>query len=222
MSLGDAYEHLHLSDESGKVIPKAFLKIDQELWDSSRRRFTLLLDPGRIKRGLRSNLEDGPPLKEGKRYRLVIDKGWRDGNGNQLREGFEKLFRVVDDDRTRPSFQSWKIFAPDAETVDPLRLAIDEPLDHLLLEQMIEVIDANGDRQDGQIEIEKYETEWRFKPRDPWRVGNYCVRVDPRIEDLAGNNLRRPFDIDLKERSSRMPTDGHINLCFRVVGKANR
>ena len=62
MSTGDAYQHIRLLDETGREVPRAFLQTAHELWDERRQRFTLILDPGRIKRGLRANLEDGAPL----------------------------------------------------------------------------------------------------------------------------------------------------------------
>ena len=71
MSFGDAYRHIRLLDEAGREVPRAFLQTAHELWDARRQRFTLILDPGRIKRGLRSNVEVGAPLREGGRYRLV-------------------------------------------------------------------------------------------------------------------------------------------------------
>src|SRR6185436_15583273 len=52
MSFGDAYRHIRLLDEEGRDVPRAFLQTAHELWDARRQRFTLILDPGRIKRGL--------------------------------------------------------------------------------------------------------------------------------------------------------------------------
>ena len=82
----------------------AFLALDQELWDPVRRRITLLFDPGRVKRGVRTNLESGAPLVAGRRYRLVIDdalagrqrRGAGVGRGAGVRRGIEA-------DRRRPT-----------------------------------------------------------------------------------------------------------------------
>jgi hypothetical protein len=193
--------------------------IDQELWDSTRQRFTLLLDPGRIKRGLRSNLKDGPPLREGRSFRLVVDGGWRDGHGNLLGMDFEKQFTVMDADRTSPNYRSWKITVPSGGSLEPLKLIFDEPLDRALLEQMIEVDHAGGRRLEGRIEIGGNETEWHFIPKTPWSVGRYCVRVDGKIEDRAGNNLKHLFDVDLNEKRSRRLSPDEVKLQFEVVGK---
>ena len=38
---------------SGQAVADPFLELDEELWSTDGRRFTLLFDPGRIKRGLK-------------------------------------------------------------------------------------------------------------------------------------------------------------------------
>ena len=60
-----------LRADSGQPLQGVFLTMDPELWDPERRRLTLLLDPGRIKRGLVPNLEAGYPLNEGNPDHLV-------------------------------------------------------------------------------------------------------------------------------------------------------
>ena len=52
MSRGEVYQHLQLLDQDGKPIVLPFLEIGEELWDTTGQRLTLLIDPGRIKRGL--------------------------------------------------------------------------------------------------------------------------------------------------------------------------
>ena len=65
MDEGIAARHIHLEDADGRDIPHALLAMPPELWDRPRRRLTLLLEPGRIKRGLVPNTElgatPGPP-----------------------------------------------------------------------------------------------------------------------------------------------------------------
>jgi hypothetical protein len=211
MSFGDAYRHIRLLDEDGREVQRAFLQTAHELWDADRQRFTLILDPGRIKRGLRSNVEDGAPLRAGRRYRLVIDADWRDGEGLVLREPFEKSFRVVDADRVAPDSRAWRLTAPAADTTDPVQLTMNEPLDRALLEEMIVVLDAGGRRVEGGIEIGAGETEWRFRPRVGWGEGPYVVHVSAKIEDRAGNNLQRLFD-DEVGRVGNAPSS--IELAF--------
>lgn len=198
MSVGEAYERVHLFDEKGRPVARPFLQVDQELWDPDRRRFTLLFDPGRVKRGLRSNLEDGAPLVEGRRYRLSIDQEWIDGRGRPLERAAEKWFFVTAADRKTPSHSRWRIEPPSTDSSDPLSLRFDEALDQASLEEMITVLDSNENRIPGRIEILDGETQWRFHAEKPWRSGEYSLLIDRRLEDRAGNNLDRVFDMDLK------------------------
>ena len=65
MSEGHARESVRLIDtDTGQLLPDALLPMDPELWDRSRTRLTLLLDPGRIERGLVPHTETGYPLTE--------------------------------------------------------------------------------------------------------------------------------------------------------------
>jgi hypothetical protein len=217
MSFGDAYRHIHLLDGDGREVPRAFLQTAHELWDARRQRFTLILDPGRIKRGLRSNVEDGAPIRAGSAYRLVIAADWRDGEGKPLREPFEKPFRVIAADRTAPDSGRWHLNAPAIGTTEPLELAMNETLDRALLEDMLVVLDGRGEPVEGQITITAAETRWAFRPHQPWRRGGYAVRVSTKLEDLAGNNLQRLFDEDVSNPPERSTPKDWIDLPFTIA-----
>jgi hypothetical protein len=49
----------------------------------------------------------------------------------------------------------------------------------------------------GAIEVGDGETRWGFRPAEPWRSGTFQVVVDTTLEDLAGNNIARPFEVDV-------------------------
>jgi hypothetical protein len=36
-----------------------------------------------------------------------------------------------------------------------------------------------------------------FVPGEPWKAGPYHLVVQNTIEDLAGNNIGKPFEVDL-------------------------
>jgi hypothetical protein len=55
-----------------------------ELWDRSMQHLTILVDPGRLKRGVGPNRELGPPLKVGDEYALVAGSGLVDLSGEPL------------------------------------------------------------------------------------------------------------------------------------------
>lgn len=220
MSVGEAFQHLHLRDNNGRAVPRAFLRLDQELWDATRQRFTLLFDPGRVKRGLRSNLEDGAPLQPGRRYQLVIDADWRDGAGQPLRAGFEKAFTVGAPDRTSPVYTAWQVSTPAAGTTEPLCITFDEPLDHALLEEFLTVFEGQGQRLGGTTEIGLGERQWLFRPAQSWRAGPHEVRVNPKLEDRAGNNLLRLFDAEVQSPSRTTTQLAQISLPFVIRSRS--
>jgi hypothetical protein len=223
MSIGSAYDHIHLFDERGRELSKAFLRLQQELWDESHERLTVWFDPGRIKRGLRPNEEMGAPLVEGRSYRLVIDNSWLDAEGNAMAESFEKKFTVTRADREAPDPGKWQVIAPHIGTSEPVRVIFPEPLDRALLESKLDLLDYHGTRLEGAVEIIDGEREWHFTPSNVWTEGRYLIEIDTMLEDRAGNNLRRAFDIDLK-KSSPVSSEvaGRILLRFETLAGANR
>ncbi|MGL5095416.1 MAG: hypothetical protein ACRDD1_07500, partial [Planctomycetia bacterium] len=62
MMRGEAYRRVLLLDGYGKIVADPFLELGEELWDPSGKRLTLLLDPGRVKRGLKPREDVGPVL----------------------------------------------------------------------------------------------------------------------------------------------------------------
>ncbi len=54
-----------LLNEKGRKLDVPFLEVGEELWDPTGTRLTLLLDPGRIKRGLKPREDLGPILEAG-------------------------------------------------------------------------------------------------------------------------------------------------------------
>jgi hypothetical protein len=197
MSDGEAERRIHLLDANGREVAAAFLHVDEELWNESRTRLTVLFDPGRIKRGLRSNVEDGAPLAGGRTFRVVIDQDWRDGQGRPLVEGATKTLQIVDADRTSPDSRQWDVEAPVVGTTRPLTVRFDEPLDRALVERWITVTDAAGNAVAGKTTIGERESTWSFVPARAWTAEGYQVMVDPRIEDLAGNTPAFLFDAEM-------------------------
>ncbi|MCH8268198.1 MAG: hypothetical protein IH846_11825 [Acidobacteria bacterium] len=203
MSRGEAWKRIHLLDETGSPVELPFVEIDQELWSPENRRLTVLFDPGRIKRGLLPHEEVGPPLIEGRQYTLVIDSDWRDARGVPLKEGFRKQFRVAPSDRVPPDVSNWRLIVPEAHTADAVVVRFPEPLDWALLQRVFDISGPAGPVA-GSVAVERDETEWRFIPAEPWRPGEYQLLVDTVLEDLAGNHIGRPFDVDLNEFNQGM------------------
>jgi len=216
MSGGDIYEHIHLRDEAGKEVELPFLEIHEELWDPGMTRLTLLMDPGRIKRGVRPLEEIGPALREGKRYTLVIDREWRDAAGAPLKEGFGKEFKVGPPDREAVDPAKWKVRPGAAGTRGPMAVEFEKPMDHALAERVISVRNAAGMAVAGVARLGDQERLWKFTPAGPWEAGRYEVVVEATIEDLAGNNIGKPFEVDLFEGVERHVTAPTVKLPFEV------
>ena len=195
MRPGSAYDYVQLVDEAGRPVANAFLRVDEELWDAERRRITLFFDPGRIKRGVRANVELGAPLVEGRRYRLVIDPAWPDARGAGLASGFEKEFDVGPADRESPDPSRWRVSGPAAGTRQALRVEFGEPLDHALIGRMLGV-ERGGRVLRGAGAAAAGDSAWVFTPVSLWESGSYALRLSVRLEDVAGNSVARVFDAD--------------------------
>jgi hypothetical protein len=216
MSRGEAYRHIQLLDAKGKPVSAPFLELDEELWDADGKRFTLFFDPGRIKRGLKPREDVGPSLEEGKTYTLVIDQKWADAEGNPLKESYRKKFSVGPPDDQPPDPKKWKIAAPMAGKSEPLVVHLLKPLDHALLHRLLWVIDADGKKVPGKVAVSDEETLWQFTPERPWRAGDYHLVIDTLLEDLAGNSIGRPFEVDEFKRIDRNVKTATVKVAFRV------
>ncbi len=194
MSRRGIERHIQLLGENGDPVEHPFLDMEDGLWDPGARRLTLILDPGRIKRGLALNEIKGPPLRPGGRYRLVISADAKDAEGSPLAEKFSKEYRVGPADRTTPDPRKWKLTVPRAGTRESLVVVADRELDQPLFERLVRVEDATGSPLDGEAMVQYGGTQWRFAPIKAWRPGRYRLRVAAELEDLAGNRPTRLFD----------------------------
>ena len=216
MSRGRTFGQIELRDATGRAIELPFLELDKELWDPAMTRLTLLIDPGRIKRGVKPLEDIGPVFEAGKKYSLTIGSECRDAEGRPLRVGFEKKFLVGPADRTPPDPARWKITAPAAGTRAPLVVAFGEPMDHALALRMIGVVLPTGAALDGEIALGAEEREWRFVPAQPWPAGPHRLVVATMIEDLAGNRIGKPFDVDLFEEVQRRIDTPTVEVTFVI------
>jgi hypothetical protein len=214
MSRGDAARRIHLLDKDGRELTAEFLP-GEELWDPNVQRLTLTFDPGRIKRGLTSNQRMGPPIAEGQRYTLVVDREWPDAHGVPLVESYRRTFRGGAAVRHPPDPKLWKLTTPHAGTTDPLIVDFDRPMNYPLLQRMLQVSASRG-RIDGTVSVDRQESQWRFAPKAPWTAGAHRLIVDTALEDLAGNKIGQPFDIDVFDRVTEHITTTTVDVPFTV------
>jgi hypothetical protein len=216
MSRGEAWRRIRLLDESGKAVDLPFLEVDEELWDPEGKRLTVFFDPGRIKRGLLPNEEVGTSIEEGRSYTFIVDREWPDAQGRPLRAGFRRTFRAGPPDRDPPDPKTWRLTTPRAGTADPLVLEFPESMDRALLERVVNVTDQRGHAVEGSVEIDRRETRWRFTPGEPWSPGSYSVQAETILEDLAGNTIGRPFEVDVFERVEDRIHRETVSLAFEI------
>ena len=216
MSRGHIYQHIHLLDAAGQEVELPFLELDQELWDPAMTRLTLLLDPGRIKRGVRPLEEIGSSLQPGRRYTLVIDHAWTDATGEPLRADYRKSFSVSAAERTPPNPANWRVTSPAAGSRAALVVAFPRPMDRALALRLIRVAAPDGRDLDGTVELGEQERRWTFTPAAPWSAGAHALVIATTIEDLAGNNIGKAFDVDVFEDVQRSLTSETVRLPFAV------
>ncbi|RFA12953.1 hypothetical protein B7R21_08885 [Subtercola boreus] len=214
MEEGSAAGHLSLLDAEGVELPGALLGMPPELWDRERRRLTVLLEPGRIKRGLQPNVQAGPPLEEGDTVTLAVDARLRDVSGAKLLAGVRRTYRVGAPVRSRVDPALWEVRWP-ASAGDALVVRFDRPLDRALVRRCLIVVDEGGHPVPGEADLDAAATSWTFRPASGvWAPALSApalsapallassLSVDTRLEDLAGNSVRRVFDRDLSLEGS--------------------
>lgn len=194
MRRGCAEANIEVLGPDGRQAPDVLYRAPVELWDPSMTCLTVLLDPGRLKRGVGPNRLLGPPLKIGARYTLAVRRGMMDLHGRPLRQGFSKSFVVSDAVRASIAVGAWKIVAPALGSRGPLELRFPRPLDWAQLWQGIAVASEHGERMRGRVAIDQGETRWCFTPDSPWGAGSYRVCVSPDLEDACGNTPYGAFD----------------------------
>jgi hypothetical protein len=89
-------------------------------------------------------------------------------------------------------------------------------MDHALARRVIRVTNESGILVEGESVLEDQERRWRFIPGSPWTRGVYRLVVQTTIEDLAGNNIGKPFEVDLFEGVQRRLTTSTVKLPFEV------
>jgi hypothetical protein len=214
MRMGVAWDHVRMLDASGAPMGGVFVEIEQELWDPQGRRLTVLFDPGRIKRGLVDHINEGPPLTEGETCVLEIDAFWRDAEGGLLTVPVRKTIRIGPVLRRPIDPSEWRLTRP-AQPTDPLIVDFPRPLDAALALRALSVRQGEA-RLAGEAELEREETRLIFTPGHPWNPGRYALRADAVLEDIAGNRIGRPFDIDRREPGQSDASAHDAELPFEI------
>ncbi len=208
-------EYVALLDKRGKAVEGPFLPLDYEFWNADRTRFTVFFDPGRVKHDILPNRQMGRALEAGKTYTLLVRSEWQDANGLPLKESFRRTFRVGPPDTHPLDTAQWRIEPPKAGAQTPLVVTFPEPVDHGLLFRALGVR-RSGAVIDGDVTVGANETQWSFTPHQPWQAGDYNLLALSILEDRAGNQIGRAFEVDNFETVDKGPDPRTVTLPFRV------
>lgn len=206
------FDRIHLLNEEGKTVFDPWRRT--ELWTEDARRFTLWIHPGRIKQGVNLREDFGPVLHPGRKYTLLVKQSVQSQNGQPLEDAFQKEFRTVRDDRSRPLPQNWKLSRPRVGSRMPLRVEFGEPLDHALTQRCIEIRTSQGQQVKCHMTLHDHDSVALLTPAEPWHETAHRLTVQPILEDLAGNTPVRIFDTDLTKKNGVQPT---LQLPFRPL-----
>ena len=198
---GSSLQHLTLIRNDRDTMRGTFLDLQPELWNSEGTVLTVWLDPGRIKRDLIPNKELGSPLKQGERYTLHVNKSWQSKNGVALAKNYSKTFVTIHRDEESPDPTMWKVLAPSSKDKKSLEIRFPQSLDYALVKECVTIMNSNGNVVSGKVVIADEEKILRFIPDEPWSKGTFALRIESRLEDLAGNNLNRPFERDVNKKN---------------------
>jgi hypothetical protein len=199
-------DHLWLLNEKEQVVREPFLVLPQELWSVDGRRLTLLMEPGRIKRGLGSDPSHEPALVVGRTYSLVL---------TALGQTARHTFRVSDPVLKAVDETHWRLVSPAAGSLEPAVVHFDRVMDAALCEDEIGVLTPSGEVAATRVSLAPDGTAARLSPSRPWRAGEHRLVVSERLEDVCGNRLGEALDHDLG--ADGPPRAGMTNFTTRSV-----
>ncbi|HUR19281.1 MAG TPA: hypothetical protein VMZ90_00645 [Vicinamibacterales bacterium] len=214
MSGTSAIGHVRLVDERGVEVPDALLEVDVDLWNREYTRRTVFFDPGRVKRGIRPNVEMGRALTAGRTYAIVVDTSWRDAHGQPLAQAFRHAFTAAPAVEAPLDPAAWSITAPSQGTRNPVIVGFPWALDEGLLHRALGVGDNTGRPLDGEIAVGKDQTSWTFTPALPWRAVAHSLIVLTLLEDPSGNKVGQAFEFEMF-KAPKAPEAERVTVPFR-------
>ncbi|MES2598214.1 MAG: Ig-like domain-containing protein [Verrucomicrobiota bacterium] len=212
MEQGIFLERLRLLDGDGKEVIGPFR--ETELWSPDGKRLTVWFHPGRQKTGVNLNEDEGPVLRANVTHTLVIAGSWRSARGVSLGKDIRFELEVGQADHAQPSMKRWQITAPKAGTREPWMVHFDEPLDTAVITSALHLRHAHGEVSLGTPVISPDGQTWSVTPLSSWAAGHYELKASPDLEDLAGNSLLKPFEVNLQDPSP--PSAGVFSQSFEI------
>jgi hypothetical protein len=197
-------DQLWLLNEEEQVVSDPFLVLSQELWSPDGRRLTVLMEPGRIKRGIGSDPSHDPALVVGRTYSLVV---------TALGQTARHTFHVGDPALEAIDEEDWRLVAPAVGSRDPAVVHFDRVMDAALCEDEIAVLTPSRELARTRVSLALDGTALQLIPNHPWSAGEHRLVVSERLEDVCGNRLGEALDHDLG--ASGRPRAGMIDFTPR-------
>jgi hypothetical protein len=186
-------DYVAIKDARDQEVSDALLPLDTALWNPEHTRFTVLFDPGRVKRGILPNRRMGRPLTPGGTFTLIVRAGWPDAHGVPMASTYQREYRVGPPIERGLDPRAWTLSQPSAGSRESLTVEFPWPLDRALLQRALSI--ARGDAPiAGDITVLAGERRWVFTPRDGWQAGDYALLAQPELEDVAGNRVGHAFE----------------------------
>lgn len=85
-----------------------------------------------------------------------------------------------------------------------------------LARRLIIVEDSQGLIVKGEVSLASAESRWLLAPDVPWKAGEYRLVIGTELEDLAGNAINRPFEVDRVGPISRQIESQKVMLRVQV------
>ncbi len=196
------YDHISLIDNrTQKKVDRALLPLETPLLSNDGKLLTLWIEPGRQKRDLGPNKRLGKVLEIGESYTLKIDGNLKDAKGIPMKSDFRFSFKVSEADRTQPNINNWKFDLPKPNTENALIIHLNDNLDYGSLTHNLKIYDDENKHVEGVFTIDSNNKKVMFTPFNQWKSKSYVLKCNKLIEDVAGNNLERLFDRNVKKES---------------------
>jgi hypothetical protein len=216
MSRDSGVGQVVLRDDGGVEVTEAFLPLEADFWSPDHTRYTVFLDPGRVKRGILPNRQRGRALVSGRRYVLEVSSAWRDAHGRPLAGPFRHEFVAGPAIEKAMRVEDWQLGGVAGGTREPLVVTFPWPIDRGLAERALTILTASGRPLAGEGTLEAGDVRWSFTPTDDWSAGDYRLSADPVLEDPSGNQIGRAFELDMKRQTTVQP-NVERSIKFRVT-----
>lgn len=192
MARGQIRDKIHLLQEDGQRVSNPFLNLETELWDVTQKHLTLILDPSRIKQGVRPNALAGAPLVDGARYQLVVSGTMASAQGGVMGTDRVVNLYIGSAERRKINPHAWTVSLPLEGTTTPFTVTFDRIMDLAATRRLMRLEGPDGRNIDGALVTDG--GGWSLFPHTPWQEGKYRLFIDPRLEDVAGNTISAPLD----------------------------